>query len=136
MKKTIFSHSLSIFLTLFVLLLVSSCNDYGTEKNFNGTQLFYTSAVTERDADKLGAYFIDMGFADGDEKTVQLNKTGKTYEVRMVVKKGIEQDQEYKDNAKLLAAEISESVFDGANVDIHFCDEELNTLIVLPMATY
>ena len=121
-----------MFLTM---LLVVNCTSYGKEKIFNGTQVFYTSNVTESDVNKLGKYLIDSGFADGEQKTVQLNKTGNTYEFRMAVKKGIEQDQEYRNLGKQLAAEISKFCFGGANVDTHFCDEKLKTLIVLPMAT-
>ena len=128
-------------LTLLVVIftasvLVNSCEDYGKEKNFNGIQLFYTSNVTETEANSLGEYLIESGFADGGQKTVQLNKTEKTYEVRMVVKTGIEQDPEYTEMGKLMAAEISSAVFNGDLVDVHFCDENLNTLRVLPMATY
>ena len=54
----------------------------------------------------------------------------------MVVKTGIEQDPEYTEMGKLMAAEISSAVFNGDLVDVHFCDENLNTLRVLPMATY
>jgi hypothetical protein len=88
------------------------------------------------EVNKLGEYLVDSGFADGETKSVQLNKSGKTYEFRMVVKKGIEQDQEYKNLGKMLGAEISADVFGGAQVDTHFCDENFKTLIVLPMATY
>jgi hypothetical protein len=120
----------------FMPLLTVGCSSYGEQKTFNGTQVFYTSAVTISDVDKLGEYLVNAEFADGEEKSVQLNKTGNTYEFRMVVKKGIEQDQEYRDLGKLLAAEISEYCFDGAHVDTHFCDENFKTLIVLPMSTY
>ena len=111
-----------------------SCTNYGEQKTFNGTQVFYTSEVTMSDVDKLGNFLVDTGFADGGQKSVQLNKKGNTYEFRMVVKKGIENDQEYRELGKLFAAQISEYVFGGANVDTHYCDEKFNTLIVLPMA--
>ena len=121
---------------LITALVITSCEDYGNEKNFNGVQLFYTSNVTEAEANSLGNYLIESGFADGGQKSVQLNKTGKTYEFRMVVKTGIEQDPEYTELGKLMAAEISSAVFNGESVDVHYCDENLNTLRVLPMATY
>lgn len=123
------------FLVTIVILSVtlSSCTDYGKEKNFNGTQLFYTSTITETEANSLGKYLVKGKFADGEEKTVQLNKSGNTYEFRMVVKKGIEQDREFTELGKLLAAEISSEVFNGKQVDVHFCDENLKTLRVLPM---
>lgn len=115
-------------------VILTSCNNYGNEKNFNGVQLFYTSTITEAEANSLGDYLIKSEFADGETKTVQLNKSGNTYEFRMVVKKGIEQDQEYTELGKVLAAEISTEVFNGKQVDVHFCDEKLTTLKVLPMS--
>jgi hypothetical protein len=35
-----------------------------------------------------------------------------------------------------MAAEISTEVFNGAQVDVHFCDEYLETLRVMPMVSY
>jgi hypothetical protein len=130
MKKT-----MRIFASMFIAsVILTSCNDYGTEKSFDGVQLWYTSSITEKEADAMGSYLIESEFADGSEKTVQLNKSGKTYEFKMVVKTGIEQDQEYTELGKLLATEISNYVFNGEPVDVHFCDENLKTLRVLPMS--
>ena len=131
MKKT-----MKIFAAMFIAsVILTSCNDYGTEKNFDGVQLWYTSSITEKEADAMGSYLIESEFADGSEKIVQLNKSGNTYEFKMVVKTGIEQDQEYTELGKLFATEISNFVFNGEPVDVHFCDENLKTLRVLPMST-
>jgi len=116
---------------VFTCLLSLACDTYGTKKMFNGTELYYTSAVTEKEVDKLGAWLITEGFADGEEKSVQLNKTGNTYEFRIVVKKGLHQDRETIDYMKELGMYLR-SVFDGANVDVHMCDERLKTLRVVP----
>jgi hypothetical protein len=122
-------------LILFSSAILSSCTDYGKEKNFNGTQLFYTSTITEAEANSLGNYLVKSDFADGREKTVQLNKSGNTYEFRVVVLKGFELDQEFRDSIlKRFAAEISSNVFNGMQVDVHYCDEALNTLRVLSMS--
>jgi len=129
MKKT--KSVLGVLILFFVIL--SSCSNYGKEKEFNGVQLFYTSKITEAEANLLGEFMIESEFADGNEKTVQINKTGNTYEFRMVVKEGIEKDVEYCDIAKIYAAQISSDVFNGSPVEVHFCDDKLNTLKVLPM---
>jgi hypothetical protein len=134
-KKNLLNWLLGI-LVFSVSLSVISCDDYGKLETFNGTQVYYKSPITKDVVNKLGEYLIDSEFADGDEKTVQLLKTGNTYEFRMVVKKGIEQDQEYKNIFRFFAAELSEDVFSGAKVDIHLCDEHLKTLVVVPMLKY
>jgi hypothetical protein len=124
-------------LAVSAFLLLCSCGYYGESKEFDGFTLYYTDAVTEEDADYLGDFLEYSEFADpSNEIALQLNKTGNTYEVRMPVKKGIEQDQEIKDEIKLVAAEISAMVFDGAQVDFHLCDDKLNTLVVVPMARW
>jgi hypothetical protein len=119
-------------LVLTAALLVG-CSDYGKEKTFNGVQLFYTSEITDAEADKLGEFLMESEFADGEEKTVQIAKTGSTYDFRMVVKKGLEEDQEYAVIFKQFATDISKNVFNNAPVDLHACDEYLETLRVFPM---
>ena len=127
---------MKIFLSFVILAFVlSSCGvNHGNEKHFKGVQLFYTDAVTEAEADALGDYLIKSEFADGEEKTIQLNKTGKTYEFRMVIKKGIEKDQDYISVVKIYAAELSANVFKGEPLEVHLCDDQLETIqVVVPL---
>jgi hypothetical protein len=56
---------LLLMFTMLSTLIYSCSSGYGKEKKFNGVQLFYTSKVTEAQADKLGKYLISGGFADG-----------------------------------------------------------------------
>lgn len=119
-----------LLMSAFLLMLIA-CTNYGTKLEFNGVELYYTSDVEEAEAKALGEYLVDSGFADGNEKSVQLNKEGSTYEFRMVVKEGMEKDEEYIEIAKVFAAELSETLFDGEQVDIHLCDDKLKTLRVV-----
>ena len=65
---------------------------------------------------------------------MQINKTGNTYEFRMVVKKGMEKDEEVIQLFKIFSIELSEDVFNGYAVDVHLCDEYLETLrVVVPL---
>jgi hypothetical protein len=105
--------------------------NYGTELKFNGGQLFYTSAVTKQEAEKLGNYLIKQDFFDGNSKTMQLNKSGDTYELRMVIKKGVDQDSDFIDGIKEFNNEISKNVFSSAPVETHLCDEKLKTIRVV-----
>lgn len=114
-----------------LFLLLASCSNYGTKLDFNGVELYYTKNVEEADANKLGKYLVDTEFADGNEKSVQLNKKGSTWEFRLVVKKGMDQDEEYVAIAKEFAAQLSADVFDNEQVDIHLCDDKLKTLRVV-----
>ena len=117
---------------LMIFLLLSGCGGgYGKELKFNGGQLFYTTAISKDIAERLGNYLVKSGLFNGDLKTVQLNKSGSTFEFRLVIKKGIEQDQEYIQTCKIFCRELSNDVFNSAQVDIHLCDEQLKTIRVV-----
>ncbi|MFP6672588.1 MAG: hypothetical protein VB857_14355 [Pirellulaceae bacterium] len=126
MKKT-----LAVCLLLLLPLAVGCGQNYGTLLEFNGGELYYTSSVTEDDATRLGQYLVSGGFFDGDRKSVQLTMAGSTYQFRMVIKEGLENDQEYVQIAKQFNRELSVSVFGGKQVDIHFCNEQLKTIRVI-----
>ena len=59
---------------------------------------------------------------------MQLEKEGDTYQFRMVVKEGYEEKEEFINLAKQFANELSADVFEGAPVEVHLCDEHLETL--------
>lgn len=127
--------SILIFTILFTLLLLGcSAEDFGTKLNFgDNNELYYTDIVKVSEAQALGDYLINEGFfkEDDNERSVQLDKTGTTYEFRMVIKKGLEQDDDTISLMKIFTKELSEHVFDGAIVDIHLCDDTFETLRVV-----
>ena len=123
-----------LYLFLIAMIFANCGGGYGTLIEFNGGELYYTSSILTREAYKLGEYLEDIEFFDGERKTVQINKTGNTYEFRMVVKKGLEKDEEVIQLAKIFSIELSEDVFNGYAVDVHLCDEYLETLrVVVPL---
>jgi hypothetical protein len=99
----------------------------------NGCQVIYDGTVSKTQARKVGDYLERQGWFDQDTKTFQLGKSGKTYEFRMVIKKGLEQDPEVIEGMKVVALMLSQEVFDGAEADVHLCDEHMKTLrVVVP----
>ncbi|MCL2044628.1 MAG: SH3 domain-containing protein [Treponema sp.] len=117
-----------------VSLLAAGCGaGFGKVKTFHGTEVYYTSAVTESEVDLLGAFLITEGFADGDVQTVQLSKTGETFEFRIVIERDEEEDLFLREILQEFAIILSQNVFNGSPVDIHLCDERLQTLVVIPM---
>ncbi|SHH28343.1 hypothetical protein SAMN02745207_00653 [Clostridium grantii DSM 8605] len=49
----------------------------------------------------------------------------------MVVKKGLDQDQDTIDLMKEIGLDLSQNVFNGETVDVHLCDDALETLRVV-----
>jgi hypothetical protein len=122
----------AVILIGIALLRIASCNNYGKKLTFNGGEVYYTDQVTEADAKKLGEYLVKEKFFDGTRKTIQLNKAGSTFEVRMVVKKDTEKAPTTVTTFTAVAQELSREVFSGAKVVIHLCDDHLKTLKVVP----
>lgn len=131
MKKQLF-----ILPVLLLFIAMSGCNNYGKEKIFNGVQVYHTDKVTDAEADSLGNYLVRDGFADGKEKTVQLTKSGNTYQFRMVVKEGIDKDPEYLAIGKFMATMFSAKLFNGSPVELQLCDKYMTTLKVVPADDY
>jgi len=63
--------------------------------------------------------------------TFQIGKPGKTYEFRVVIKKGLEQDPDTIATMEQWGSELSRAVFGGAPVDVHLCDGLMGTLRVV-----
>jgi hypothetical protein len=121
----------AVIIIAVALLKLATCGNYGKKLTFNGGDLFYTSQVTEAEAKKLGEYLVKETFFDGKRKTVQLNKSGGTYEFRMVVVKDAEKDPGTVKSFSAVSKELSENVFGGAKVAVHLCDDRLKTLRVV-----
>jgi hypothetical protein len=106
---------------------------YGKEIKLNsGSQLFYTSAVTEAEARKLADYLNEDSSNNSNRVSYQLNKNGTVYQVRMVVKDGMSQNELYAAVAAVWGQKISEQVFERAPVEVHLCDTSFKTLRVVP----
>jgi hypothetical protein len=125
---------------VLLLVLVVVCGglfyigvfDYHGKKLVMGKgEVYYTRNVTVDEAKSLATHLTRIKFFGKDKKTVQLDREGSTYLVRFVIKKGLDQDQDYVKACKALAAELSLYVFDGKRVDIHLCDERLRTIRVV-----
>lgn len=107
---------------------------YGSKLEFNGGELYHTRRVTRAEARRLGEYLAKEGFFDGSHKTVQLDRGGGAYQVRCVVKKGVDTDPVMVEVFRAMAAQLSRDVFGGSRVEVHLCDTNLLTLrVVVPV---
>ena len=114
------------------MLLTAGCNARGKKLTEGECELYYKKPVTESEAEGVLDVLEDDGSCDDDRKSFQLRKEGKTYEFRMVVKKGLEDDDNVIAAAKFASARLADKVFDGDKVDVHLCDNTFETLRVVP----
>ena len=117
------------------LILLTGATNYGILLEVNHGDLYYTTAVSQEDAKRLGAFLVQEKIFDGRHISLQLTKEGQTLQVRFPVKPGFEKDEAYIASIRTLAAQISQQVFRGAPVEVHLCDSDLKTLRAVPAAT-
>jgi hypothetical protein len=122
----------AFFAICLLAAAIAGCNNYGKEMTFKQGQLFYTEAVTEADAKKVGEYLQNIGyFADDKRRTVQVDKSGDAYALRFVVVEGAEKNEDALRQFKALGRDASQKLFNGAKVDVMLCDDKLNTVKVV-----
>jgi hypothetical protein len=119
---------------LLLLFVVVPRLTLGTEIPLsNGSQLFYTSAVSEAEAQKLAQHLEKTLLKDNAQAgSIQLHRSGSTYQLRFVVKEGAE-----KNDLAVLVFQVygrmaSQEVFNGAPVEVQLCDQSFTTIRVLP----
>ena len=124
----------SVFVVIALAVLFIGCkgiypSEWGKILKYEGSKLFYTSAVSKEQANKLGDYLLESGFFQKDNPgTVQITKEGDVYQFRMVVKGGKAQEMEFLKIAGMFAAQLSKDVFDNEMVEMHFCDKNFETI--------
>lgn len=104
----------------------------GTKCDFNRGKFFFSSKVKKTEAEALGRYLTAGGIFNTTwgNGTIQLDKKNNTFLFRQAVT-GKENETIVQMGYCELAAEISLDVFNGADVEIHRCDESMKTLRVL-----
>ena len=77
---------------------------------------------------------MKTGFADDNEKSIQLSKNEENgnYLFRMVTNKEASENSTYETVFKVFAKQISDSVFNKKPVDFHVCNNTFETLKVIP----
>lgn len=119
------------FAVLLVLLAVgglAACNKHGKKLTFKKGEVYYKPPVTKAEASKLGEFLVKQRYFDNStRKSVQLLKSGSTYQVRFVVKKSILDKPKVVRSFKAIGAFVSGEVLNNAPVEVHFCDKNLKT---------
>ena len=105
---------------------------YGSKVEHGNVEVFYKDGATKDEANRLGAYLSKTWGGAGDKRSVQLKKKSDGYEFRMVVKKEFQNDPIVLEGLAVDAARVSRDVFDGAPVELHACDDHLETVKVVP----
>jgi hypothetical protein len=119
---------ITAFAAILILLLAgAACSKYATKLEYNGGELYYTKNVSEAEAKKFGDYLVKIKYFEGKKTSVQLDKSGSTYQTRFVINKEKQNDEVVTNGFKTLGKLFSEEVFGGAPIEVHICDDQLKT---------
>ncbi|MEP6822148.1 MAG: hypothetical protein ABI946_07350 [Chthoniobacterales bacterium] len=123
--RTVLLYLVAIIAVIRGLTAIFGGSDFGTKLEFNKAELYYTKSVTADEAKRLGGYCIKEELFSNNKLSTQIDKNNGTYQFRMVLKKGSENDAALLQSAKLLADGMSREVFNGAKVEFYACDDGL-----------
>ena len=121
-------------LSIGALFSCGECNfnfglDPGEKVEFgSGQEIYYKDGATEEEAQALGEYLKEIEYFSGNNSnSVQLVRDGDTYVVRFVLKEGYWEKDENMGAYKKMGRDISAMVFDSAPVEVHLCNDQLET---------
>ena len=98
----------------------------------NKLEVYYTNAITNSEALALANYLAKVNYGTETGATVQLNKELGIYQCRMVILPSFINDPKYIKTMQDATIELSNNVFNGTPVDIHLCDDQMNTKRIIP----
>jgi hypothetical protein len=104
----------------------------GQKLDVADADFYYKDPVTKEEAQAVYQFVKEDRAGIADRFGCQVTRSGSTYEVRFPVKKGMENDDATQRSMKLLGRRLASRAFKGQPVDVHLCDENLNTLRVIP----
>lgn len=126
-----------ILLALLASVLASCDGSQSTSKTPPDTRLpvgssgiLYGLGIEPAEAQKVGEILVREKYFGGKPGTVQLRYQNRRYQLRCVVRPGVETDPNTR-RWRVLGEIVSKDVFRGAPVDIELCDESLKTLRVV-----
>lgn len=106
---------------------------HGTRIQMGKMSLFYKAPVTKEEVTKLGNYLNKQVFNyEADYIALKLLKSDEIYELYIITKKGVENDDTNIQRLKLLGDELSRNVFQYSKTDIHMTDDDFQTVRVVP----
>lgn len=95
-------------------------------------EVYYAEGATLAEAERLAKYLSKEWGAVSPGASVQIRKSAVGYQFRMVVRPDIQLDENFKTQLSFTGVRISRDVFSNTPVEVHACDQNLKTLLVVP----
>lgn len=117
-----------------ISLIIFNSNIPETRVQYNEDEIYYTANILEKDAEKLGQYFVVTRVfeADGLASSVKLDRErNATYIVSFIVDKQNINNEELLQEMTAFAGYISRDVFSNSKVQINLCNSRFKILKVV-----
>lgn len=96
---------------------------------YGKNHVYYTDAISESEARKLGDYLKPYFFNDNSKADVKLDKENDTYIFCMPIKDASDiNDQEFINAMKECPKDLSKDVFNNKTVRVDICDDKFKVL--------
>ena len=131
MKKIIYS----LVLAFGTILLLQGCSDYGKKVSHGYLEVFYKEGITKEQAQRTVDYLYPIWMDEGDKtrkKSIQLTKSGDSINFRMVTDLDRLAKIEGDDLFHNMCQNLSDSIFNGAPVNLDLTDTKFKTVRRVP----
>ncbi len=123
-----------VMVVVLFTLLKGPDSDSHKKLNLKRGDVYYTSTVTQEEAEKLGRYLVRTDFFAREPHSILYNKNGNINEFKINVKDSAVMKPIDPDVCRQITRDLSQDVFGGAPVNVHLTDSEFNTVWVINQA--
>jgi hypothetical protein len=116
---------------LFILVVLTSCDNYGKKVTEGSIETYYKDGVSKEEATRTAAFMSKLSQGGAERKSFQLVRRNDSLCLRMVVD---ETKMKSIDDKNFLAITmlVSDSVFNGAPVNMDLTNDKFKTIRSLP----
>ncbi|HSU28665.1 MAG TPA: hypothetical protein VLJ68_09810 [Chitinophagaceae bacterium] len=120
-----------LVLAIVTMCLVSSCTNYGKKVSHDYLEVYYKEGITKEQAQRTVDYLYPVWMDEGAKtrkKSIQLTKSGDSINFRMVTDQEKLAKIESNDIFYSMAQNLSDSIFNGAPVNLDLTDKQFKTV--------
>ena len=128
--KRVFIYIFLFTLAVYSVLLIQSCSKSVKKVDKNGVIYYYTSSISEKEADKLLDYVLkEGGYPENNKITIRIDFENDAYLFQIMLKNGTQLTNEQIEDFKLYAQQLSKEIFSNKKVVIQIIDEQFDKVM-------
>ncbi len=120
-----------LFVAIAAACFFTACTNYGKKVSHDYLEVYYKEGITKEQAQRTVDYLYPVWMDEGEKtrkKSIQLTKSGDSINFRMVTDQEKLARIENDDIFYSMAQNLSDSIFNGAPVNLDLTDKKFNTV--------